>query len=240
MSLDPSDVVLFEQLRAGGAAALEPLMSRFASRVYRVATGICGSPSDAEEVVQDVFLALFHKAGSFEGRAALGTWLYRIAVNMSLNKRRGKRAEVEQPLEDLLPTFREDGHRQGDRSFLLADWSTMPDQALLSKEGREVIRAAVDRLPEHYRTILLLRDVEELPSEEVAEILGESVASVKSRLHRARMALREQLTRTYASGSAPARRATNAQAALTTPSPSARPATSATAPMRGGPARNPR
>jgi RNA polymerase sigma-70 factor, ECF subfamily len=240
MNLAVSDGVLFDQLRAGDAAALEPLMNRFASRVYRVATGICGSSADAEEVVQDVFLTLFRKAGSFEGRAALGTWLYRIAVNMSLNKRRGKRAEVEEPLEDLLPTYREDGHRQGDRSFLLADWSSLPDEALLSKEGREVIRAAVDRLPQHYRAVLLLRDVEEMSSEEVSEILGESVASVKSRLHRARMALREQLTRVYASGSTPARRATNPQAALTTPSPSARPATSATAPMSGGPARNPR
>jgi RNA polymerase sigma-70 factor (ECF subfamily) len=215
-------------------------MSRFASRVYRVANGICRSSSDAEEVVQDVFLMVFRKAGSFEGRAALTTWLYRIAVNMSLNKRRGKRAEVEEPIEDLLPTYLDDGHRQGDRSFLLADWSTMPDEALLSKEGREVIRAAVERLPQHYRAVLLLRDVEELSSEEVAEILGESVASVKSRLHRARMALREQLTRTYASRNAPARMATNAHAALTTPSPTARPATSATAPMSGGPARNPR
>jgi RNA polymerase sigma-70 factor (ECF subfamily) len=206
---DPNDGALFERLRAGDPAALEPLMERFASRVYRVANGICRSSTDAEEVVQDVFLTLFRKAASFEGRAALGTWLYRIAVNTSLNKRRGKRPEVEESLEDLLPTYLEDGHRQGDRSFLLADWSPMPDETLLSKEGWEIIAAAVERLPEHYRAVLLLRDVEELSSEEVAEVLGESVASVKSRLHRARMALRELLTRRYASGSAPARMATN-------------------------------
>lgn len=237
---DTSDTVLFERLRAGDAGALEPLMERFASRVYRVANGICGSSPDAEEVVQDVFLTLFRKAGSFEGRAALGTWLYRIAVNTSLNKRRGKRAEVEQPLEDLLPTYKDDGHRHGDRSFLLADWSQMPDETLLAEEGRQVVRAAVERLPHHYRAVLLLRDVEELSSEEVSEILGESVASVKSRLHRARMALRELLTRTYASGSAPALTAMNAQAAATSPRPTARPAASATTPMSGGPARNPR
>jgi RNA polymerase sigma-70 factor (ECF subfamily) len=236
----PSDAALFDQLRAGDAAALEPLMERFASRVYRVACGICSSPADAEEVVQDVFLMAFRKAGSFEGRAALGTWLYRIAVNMSLNKRRGKRAQVEESLEDYLPSFQDDGHRQGDRSFLLADWSEMPDATLLSREGREIVRAALERLPHHYRTVLLLRDVEELPSEQVAEILGESVASVKSRLHRARMALREMLTRTYGSGSEPACTATTAQATLTSPSPTARPAISATAPMSGGPARNPR
>jgi RNA polymerase sigma-70 factor, ECF subfamily len=196
--VEATDAVLFERLRAGDPGSLEPLMARFASRVFRVAMRICASAADAEEVVQDVFLTVFQKAGSFEGRAALGTWIYRIAVNASLNKRRGKRAEVEESIEDLLPSFMEDGHRQGDRSFLLADWSQLPDATLLSKEGREVVRAAVDCLPHHYRAVLLLRDVEELSSEEVAEILGESVASMKSRLHRARMALREQLTRHYA------------------------------------------
>lgn len=186
------------RLRAGDASALEPLMERFASRVYRVACSITGSPADAEEVVQDVFLALFRKVDSFDGRAALGTWLYRIAVNTALNKRRGKRARVEEPLEPHLPAFEPDGHRQGDRSFLLADWSSMPDAELLSAEGRALVREAVERLPAHYRLVLLLRDVEELSSEEVAGIVGDSVASVKSRLHRARMALREQLTRAYA------------------------------------------
>ena len=195
-----SDLALFDRLRAGDPTALEPLMERFASRVYRVANGICASSADAEEVVQDVFVTLFRKAASFEGRAALGTWLYRIAVNSSLNRRRGKRAKLEEPLEDLLPTYLDDGHRSGDRSFLLADWSQMPDELLLSREGRGVIRTALECLPAHYRTVLVLRDVEELSSEEVSEIVGDSVASVKSRLHRARMALREQLTRTYAAG----------------------------------------
>jgi RNA polymerase sigma-70 factor, ECF subfamily len=131
---------------------------------------------------------------SFEHRAALGTWLYRIAVNLALNKRRGKRAEIEVPLEDHLPRYKDDGRRDGDRSFLVADWSALPDEVLLSNEGRAAVRGAVDRLPAHYRAVLLLGDVEELSNEEVAEIVGDSVASVKSRLHRARMALREQLT----------------------------------------------
>jgi RNA polymerase sigma-70 factor (ECF subfamily) len=203
---DPTDAEALERLRAGDATALEPVMERFSARVYRVAHGITGSAPDAEEVVQDVFLALFRKAGSFEGRAALGTWLYRIAVNTALNKRRGKRAQVEESLEDHLPAFRADGHREGDRSFLLADWSAMPDEALLSREGREVVQAALARLPAHYRAVLVLRDVEELSSEEVAGIVGESVASVKSRLHRARMALRERLTRTW--GGNPERQST--------------------------------
>jgi RNA polymerase sigma-70 factor (ECF subfamily) len=203
MADEPSESETLERLRAGDASALELLMERFAPRVYRVARGITGSAADAEEVVQDVFLVLFQKAATFQGRAALGSWLYRIAVNRALNHRRGKRAQVEQPLEDHLPAFEADGHRRGDRSFLLADWSAMPDEVLLSEEGRRIVRAAVERLPVHYRTVLLLRDVEALSCEEVAAIVGDSLGSVKSRLHRARMALREQLTRTYATGAAP-------------------------------------
>lgn len=200
--LDAGDTDVLERLRAGDASVLEPLMARFASRMYRVAHGVTGSAPDAEEVVQDVFLTLFRKAGTFEGRAALSTWLYRVTVNTALNKRRGKRTELEEPLEDHLPRFEADGHRQGDRSLLLADWSQAPDAALLSRENRAAVRAAIDRLPAEYRIVLLLRDVEELSNEEVSGIVGDSVASVKSRLHRARMALREILTRSYARSSA--------------------------------------
>lgn len=172
-------------------------MDRYATRVYRVAYGITRSAADAEEVVQDVFLTLFRKIGAFEGRAALGTWLYRVATNAALLRRRGKRHELEVKLEDVLPTFREDGHREGDRAFLLADWSDSPEQALLSRETRAIVNRAVDALPEHYRAVLVLRDVEGLSNEEVAVALGESIASVKSRLHRARMAVRERLTRHF-------------------------------------------
>ena len=182
-------------LRAGDISGLEALMERFAPRIYRVAHGITRNGADAEEVVQDVFLTLFRKASGFEGRAALGSWMYRVATNAALNRRRGKRLQLEVKLEDHLPTFRDDGHRAGDRADVLADWSPLPDERLLTGEARQVLDAALDALPEHYRAVIVLRDVEELPIERIAETLGESVASVKSRLHRARMALREQLTR---------------------------------------------
>jgi len=190
-----SELALIERLRAQDPSVLELLMERHAPRVFRVAFGITRSHADAEEVVQDVFLTLFRKIDAFEGRASLGTWLYRVAANAALIKRRGKRAEVEVSLEDYLPTFKADGHREGDRALLLADWSRTPDRELLSDEAREILEDGLAMLPEHYRAILVLRDVEELSNEEVADILGESVGSVKSRLHRARMALREVLTR---------------------------------------------
>ncbi|MBI2157473.1 MAG: sigma-70 family RNA polymerase sigma factor [Candidatus Rokubacteria bacterium] len=170
-------------------------MAQFSNRVYRLAYGITRNAADAEEVVQDVFLTVCRKSDSFEGRAALGSWIYRVTANAALNKRRGKRQELETSLEEQLPRFKEDGHREGDRAWVLADWSQNPERALLSGETRAVLGRALDALPEHYRAVLTLRDVDELSNEETAEILGESVASVKSRLHRARMALREQLTR---------------------------------------------
>src|SRR5438128_793468 len=188
------------RLQGGDASALEALMSEYATRVYRLAFGITRDQGAAEEVVQDVFLTVATKCATFAGRSALGSWIYRITTNTALNKRRGKRHELETTLEEHLPAFKEDGHREGDRSFLLADWSQNPERELLAGEARQTLERALDALPERYRAVLTLRDVEELSNEEVAELIGESVGSVKSRLHRARMALREELTRSLVSG----------------------------------------
>ena len=193
-----TDLMLVERLRAADAAALEELMERYAPRVYRLAHGITRNQADAEEVVQDVFLTLFRKIDTFEGRAALGTWIYRIAANTALIKRRGKRFQMEVALEEQFPTFLDDGHRAGDRAWVLLDWSRTPEEELLSMESRRALNRALDALPDHYRAVLVLRDIEGLSTEDTAEALGESVASVKMRLHRARMALREQMTRALA------------------------------------------
>jgi RNA polymerase sigma-70 factor, ECF subfamily len=189
------DHLLLTRAAAGDAGALETLMSRYSARVYRLAYGITRNQADAEEIVQDVFLQLVLKGASFEGRAAVASWIYRVTTNVALNKRRGKRREVETSLDDCLPTFKDDGHRDGARAFLVADWSRRPDAELLSGEARRILDEAIDRLPEHYRAVLVLRDVEELSNEEVARVVDDSVSAVKTRLHRARMALRELLTR---------------------------------------------
>ena len=197
-----SENALVDRLRGGDTVALEALMERHASRVFRVARDITRTDADAEEVVQDVFLTIARKIDRFEGRAALSTWIYRVTTNAALIKRRGKRAQLEVSLEEHLPTFKEDGHpdghRDGERSYLLADWSHNPEAELLDGEARAVLSRAIEGLPATYRAVLVLRDVEELSNEETAEILGESVASIKSRAHRARMALRERLTRHWA------------------------------------------
>ncbi len=192
---EATDPDLVTRLQQGDAAALELLMERHAAHAYRVAYGITGDRADAEEVVQDAFLAMYRKAATFEGRAALSTWLYRVVTNAALMKRRGRRREVEVSLDARLPRFHEDGSRAGDMSVLTADWSQNPETELLSRETRGMLSRAIDALPDAYRTVLLLRDIEALSNDEVAEIVGESVAAVKSRLHRARMALREELNR---------------------------------------------
>jgi RNA polymerase sigma-70 factor (ECF subfamily) len=191
---EATDASLVTRLQQGDTTALELLMERHSSRAYRVAYGITGNSADAEEAVQDAFLALYQNADTFEGRAALSTWLYRVVTNAALMKRRGRRHEVEVPLEIRLPDFHKNGHRSGDLRLLMGDWSQDPESALLSQETRTLIQRAIEALPDLYRTVVVLRDMEGLSNEEVADIIGESVAAVKSRLHRARMALRENLT----------------------------------------------
>ena len=157
-----------------------PDRARRAAETLRNTLVLTGNAADAEEVVQDVFLTVSRKHDSFEGRSALGSWIYRVTMNAALNRRRGKRAEVETSLDELLPTYRSDGHREGDRSVVLADWSRRPDEELLSGEARAQLERALDALPDRYRAVLVLRDVEGQTNEEVAAMLGESVASVKS------------------------------------------------------------
>src|SRR5215831_16645971 len=182
-----ADLDLVASLQRGEAGALDTLATRHGQMIYRLAFGITRNQGDAEEVLQDVLLTLARRSASFEGRSALGSWIYRIATNTALNKRRGKRLELETPLEDLLPTFEADGHRSGDRTYLLADWSQNPEEELLAGERRRVLEQAIDSLPDHYRVVLILRDVEGFSNDEVSTLLGEPVSSVKSRLHRARM-----------------------------------------------------
>jgi RNA polymerase sigma-70 factor (ECF subfamily) len=110
-----SESALIERLREGDAAALETLMGRYVSRVYRVARAIAHTEADAEEVVQDVFLALATKIDRFEGRAVLSTWIYHVVTNAALVSYRRKRAQLEVSLEDYPPTFKEDGRRDGEQ-----------------------------------------------------------------------------------------------------------------------------
>jgi RNA polymerase sigma-70 factor (ECF subfamily) len=183
-----TETALVERLRRGEGAAFEELLRAHTGRLLAVARRLLGNEEDARDAVQDAFLSAFRSIDRFDGQAALGTWLHRIAVNAALTKLRSRRRHPERPIEELLPTFQEDGHQVRPPR----DWPD-PSAALLSRETRESVRRHIDELPEEYRTVLLLRDIEGLDTEETARVLGLTPGAVKTRLHRARQALRALL-----------------------------------------------
>lgn len=185
-----SDQELVEQIQTGEEAPFEVLLGRYQDRAYRLALSLTKNPADAEEVLQDVFLTVYRKIASFERRSAFGTWLYRITVNAALMKLRG-RGPVQESIDEYLPRFTKDGRH----ARMVVDFSQGPEKLLLQKEREQVLREAIEALPPDYKVVLILRDLEGLSNEEVAEVVGASVLAVKARLHRARLALRGRLDR---------------------------------------------
>jgi len=185
----PDESRLVAALKAGDAAAFEQMVRLHGGRMLAVARRLLRSEEDAADAVQDAFLSAFRGIDGFAEGSQLSTWLHRIAVNAALMKLRTRRRHPEEPIEDLLPKFCEDGHRENPGPA----WSGSLERLLESKETRQLVRECIDRLPESYRTVLLLRDIEELDTEEAATALGMTTNAVKVRLHRARQALRELL-----------------------------------------------
>jgi RNA polymerase sigma-70 factor, ECF subfamily len=183
------DKRLLERLRGGDEAAFEELVRSHGQRMFAVARRIVATDEDARDVVQDAFLSAFRSLHRFEGGSRLSTWLHRITVNAALMKLRTRRRKPEESIEPLLPAFSDEGH------FVerFASWDTPVDQALEKAETRRVVRGLIDELPDAYRTVLLLRDIEGLSTEETATALSVTPAAVKVRLHRARQALRTRL-----------------------------------------------
>jgi RNA polymerase sigma-70 factor (ECF subfamily) len=179
---------LVAALRAGRDEAYASLVRRYGGRLLAVTRRLLRSEADAEDAVQDAFLAAFRAIDGFEGHSRLSTWLHRIAVNAALMRLRTKRRHPEASIEELLPHFGEDGLHVDQP----VDWRGT-DARLERQETREWVRAQIDRLPETYRTALVLRDIEELDTQETADLLGITPNAVKIRLHRARLALRELL-----------------------------------------------
>jgi RNA polymerase sigma-70 factor (ECF subfamily) len=151
---------------------------------------ILKNESDAEEATQDVFMTVVQKAHTFKGNSALYSWIYRICVNTCLMRLRGKRRGETVSIEDFMPVFTENGMH----ASMIDDWSKEVERKALDKELGQVIRHFTENLSEKYRVVFVLSDVEGLSNEETAQILGLTVPAVKSRLHRARLYLREQLT----------------------------------------------
>jgi RNA polymerase sigma-70 factor (ECF subfamily) len=184
------DVLLVGRLQRGDEAAFEELVRGHGGRLLSVARRFLGSSEDAQDVVQETFIRAFKAIHTFEERAQLHTWLHRILVNTALMKLRERRRKPEESIDELLPTFASDGHQTVESR----EWS---DALLERKETAGVVREAIARLPEPYRLVLVLRDLEEHDTAETARILGTTTTVVKVRLHRARQALRTLLDRDF-------------------------------------------
>lgn len=186
MPTPPNDTALVERLKARDPVALEDLLAVHGGRLYAVALQITRNETDAQEVVQDALIAIWQKISSFEGRSAFPTWLHRVTANAALmklrkNKRFDQNFSLNQTDEEDVPLLQ------------LPDTGKAPDAAALGGELSDRVHAAIEALPEPYRTTVVLADVDELPMEEIATATGVSVPAVKSRLHRGRLAIRKAL-----------------------------------------------
>ena len=185
----PSEPQLLDRLRAGDERAYEELVRTYGGRMLAVARRFLPVEEDARDAVQDAFLSAFRGVHRFEGHARISTWLHRIVVNASLMKLRTRRRKPEQSIEELLPGYLEDGHFERPAS----PWRTDDLDPVEQRELRDLLLRSIHALPEGHRDVLLLRDIENLDTEEAAELLQISPGAVKTRLHRARQALRELL-----------------------------------------------
>ncbi len=188
---------LLEGLKAGDDRAYEMLIRAFGARLLAVARRLVRNEEDARDVVQTAYLSVFRGIHSFQRQAQVSTWLHRIVVNAALMKIRSARRKPETSIEDLLPQFLEDGHHT--ESF--HEWETPADELLVRAETRNTVRACINQLPPQYRTVLILRDIEELSTQEAADALGVTATALKVRLHRARQALSTLLRLHYAARS---------------------------------------
>jgi RNA polymerase sigma-70 factor (ECF subfamily) len=183
------EAALLESLREGDEAACEALVRDHTARLLAVARRYLRQEEDARDAVQEAYVAAFRSIARFEGGSSLSTWLHRIVINCCLMKLRTGRRRPETSIEELLPRFDETGHRVLDE----AAWPDSIEDEIEKNETRERVRAAIGRLPEKYRTVVLLRDIEEMSTEEAARLLGLTENALKIRLHRARQALRSLL-----------------------------------------------
>jgi RNA polymerase sigma-70 factor, ECF subfamily len=193
------DSTLVERIRSGDKSAFEVLMHRYEDKVFRLAVGMMKNREDALDAVQDAFLNVYRKIDSFRGESAFSTWLYKISLNSVYMKLRSRSRQGQtESLDDLEKILDPAKIR-----ILMPPrgWNERADDKLLRTELSLQLRKAVDALPQEYRVIFTLREVEELSNQEVADILGLSLAATKTRLHRARLFLRQRLSK-YLQGDA--------------------------------------
>jgi RNA polymerase sigma-70 factor (ECF subfamily) len=185
-----SDSDLVDRTKAGDNRGFDELVRRYRDRVYRLSTKILRHDDDAAEALQDAFLSAYRGLPNFKRESTFSTWLYRIATNASLMKLRRRR-------EGHVSYEQSQGNDADAEPMAIPDWSSQPLEELLDAEAREVLGREVDLLPANEKEVFVLRDIMEQSNSDVAQELGLSIAAVKSRLHRARLHLRDRMNRYF-------------------------------------------
>lgn len=185
------EAALVAAARQGAAEAFTSLVNRYEGRIFRLARHITQNPEDAEDVLQETFLKAYEHLEDFQGNSKFYTWLVRIAVNQALMKLRKRKSDSTVSLDEPIDTGEETVPRE------IAVWDPNPEQTYSREEMRAILQNAIDSLPPAFRSVFALRDIEGLSTEETATILNLTIPAVKSRLLRARLQLREKLTRVF-------------------------------------------
>lgn len=194
--MDDAELALITQAKDGEIEAFEHLVTMYEARVYRLVLRLVDEPADALEVVQEVFLKLYTELHTFKGKGAFAAWLYRIAVNTAYMKLRVRKRRMEVSLDACLPAFSDDDRLVEE----VADWSQLPEESVLRGEAEQQLQNAIGRLPPDYRVVFVLKEMEGHSLREISALLDLGIPAVKSRLHRARLFLRQQLATYFATG----------------------------------------
>ena len=185
------EAAIVAQARLGDAKAFSELLRRYEGKIFRLALHITQNREDAEDVLQEAFLKAYEHLDQFQGQSKFYTWIVRIAVNQALMKLRKRKSDRSVSLDETIDTGEDTVARE------IAAWDENPEQQYSREEINEILKSAIDGLAPIYRAVFVLRDVDELSTEETAEALELSVPAVKSRLLRARLQLRDKLTRYF-------------------------------------------
>jgi len=186
----PTDLDLVRAIKAGDQRAFEQMVERYHARVYSLSYGVLRNAEDAEEATQDTFLTLYRKIGTFDESRKFFSWFYRVALNNAYSRARRRPAAPTVAIEEYLPKFRSDGHLE---TVDLRDWSVAIEDAAASRELAARAEEFIAELSPPYRDAIWMYDVEEMTAEQVADILEISIPAFKSRLHRARLYVRQRL-----------------------------------------------
>ena len=187
---EPSDLDLVRGIKSGNEDAFEQMVERYHARVYSLSYGVLRNAEDAEEATQDTFLTLYRKIGTFDESKKFFSWFYRVALNQAYSRARRRRPMTAVPIEDYLPRFSSDGHIASPE---LPDWSASIEDGAIARELAGRAGEFMADLPPAYRDVIWMYDVEEMSSSDIAETLEISFPALKSRLHRARLYVRQRL-----------------------------------------------